>query len=472
MLPAISLIVMAEIIIPHTHAARQAQEFGIISRTMPQNKSTSRIAAITGKLVVTFAALLAPAILIAETTNVTFNAALTNAMGWTYSDKILFSNEGGEHPYFRTIDSYIESQQFNFNVTSITIRLSCTSTNATRHLHIGPTSDIGQQTTNVAGKDKQESQTFLFDAASNMRSFLILLKGSSTTGNWHLYSAAISGVPLVAPPADAQATDISGTRFALSWTNPENAVSNRITVSRIVQHEAEGTALAEYDFEKFSNSGGNPIDITGDFTNGIPAFAGSSLIYLPTNSEGIIQISSGKQQGSLICDFASSREALDEVANVSMLVSAKKHSTDVAGAWNLKATQFDDDDNTSHTTNVVLGSTFPLSPYTIQIKNPAACKSITLRPSDTTAGNRRILIDTIAFIRDYVPAYVETNIVRSIIVHATGTGAGTTIRSLAPNTDYLISISAFDAEGNESGPSEPLAVTTNDEAIPFSIRIQ
>ncbi|MBQ3808207.1 MAG: hypothetical protein II840_09665, partial [Kiritimatiellae bacterium] len=108
---------MAETIIPHTHAARQAQEFGIIYRTMPQNKSTSRIAAITGKLAVALAALLAPAILIAETTNVTFDAALTNETGWVYSDKILSSNEGGEHPYFRTIGSYIESQQFSFNVT-------------------------------------------------------------------------------------------------------------------------------------------------------------------------------------------------------------------------------------------------------------------------------------------------------------------------------------------------------------------
>ena len=98
MLPAISLIVMVETIIPHTHAARQAQEFGIIARTMPQSKVTSRIAAITGKLVVTFAALLAPAILIAETTNVTFDAALTNETGWVYSD--IATNKDG-NIYFK-----------------------------------------------------------------------------------------------------------------------------------------------------------------------------------------------------------------------------------------------------------------------------------------------------------------------------------------------------------------------------------
>ena len=421
---------------------------------------------------VAFAMLLAPAILIAETTNVTFDAALTNETGWVYSDKILSSNEGGEHPYFRTIGSYIESQQFSFNVTSITIRLSCSSTSATRHLQIGPTLDIGQQTTGVAEKDKQENQTFVFDAASNMRSFLISLKGSGTTGNWHVYSATISGVPIIDAPTNLQADDIKGTRFRLSWTNPENAASNRITVSRIIQHEAEGTTLAEYDFNEFSNGGGNPVDITSDFTNTIPAFAGSSLIYLPTNSEDIIQISSGKQQGSLIFDFASFRDVLDEVTNVSMLVSAKKHSSDVTGVWNLEAAQFDDDDNTSQTTNVVLGFEFPQSPCAIQIKDPAACKSVTLRPSDTTAGNRRILIDSIAFIRNYVTAHVETNIVRSISIPANGTDAETTIRSLKPNADYLVTVTAFDAEGNESSPSEPLLVSTTGTELPFTVRIR
>ena len=282
-------------------------------------------------------------------------------------------------------------------------------------------------------------------------------------------AAVISGVPLIEAPTDLQADDIKGTRFRLSWTNPENAVSNRITVSRIIQHEAEGTTLAEYDFNEFSNSGGNPVDITSDFTNTIPAFAGSSLIYLPTNSEDIIQISSGKQQGSLIFDFASFRDVLDEVINVSMLVSAKKHSSDVTGVWNLEAAQFDDDDNASQTTNVVLGFEFPQSPCAIQIKDPAACKSVTLRPSGTTAGNRRILIDYLAFVRDYSPASTSTNLVKTAVV----TGSTTySVRGLCPRTEYVARITAFDAEGNESSPSEPIAVTTNGEAIPFSIHIK
>jgi len=427
---------------------------------------------------VAFAMLLAPAILIAETTNVTFDAALTNETGWVYDTGFEYVSTQKKYGFKsgnNNLDQVI-SPAFDFAITSVVINAEKASNKTTRKMSIratsGNTAHSAVELVDGIIPPDQVSFTItnIWDKSDAVHSFSLLTTGGS--GNLYLTGAVISGVLIIDAPTNLQADDIKGTRFRLSWTNPENAASNRITVSRIIQHEAEGTTLAEYDFNEFSNGGRNPVDITSDFTNTIPAFAGSSLIYLPTNSEDIIQISSSKQQGSLIFDFASFRDVLDEVTNVSMLVSAKKHSSDVTGVWNLEAAQFDDDDNTSQTTNVVLGFEFPQSPCAIQIKDPAACKSVTLRPSDTTAGNRRILIDSIAFIRNYVTAHVETNIVRSISIPANGTDAETTIRSLKPNADYLVTVTAFDAEGNESSPSEPLAVTTNGDAIPFSIRIQ
>lgn len=427
---------------------------------------------------VAFAMLLAPAILIAETTNVTFDAALTNETGWVYDTGFEYVSTQKKYGFKsgnNNLDQVI-SPAFDFAITSVVINAEKASNKTTRKMSIRATSGNAAHSAVelVDGIIPPDQVSFtitnIWDKSDAVHSFSLLTTGGS--GNLYLTGAVISGVLIIDAPTNLQADDIKGTRFRLSWTNPENAASNRITVSRIIQHETEGTTLAEYDFNEFSNGGRNPVDITSDFTNTIPAFAGSSLIYLPTNSEDIIQISSSKQQGSLIFDFASFRDVLDEVTNVSMLVSAKKHSSDVTGVWNLEAAQFDDDDNTSQTTNVVLGFEFPQSPCAIQIKDPAACKSVTLRPSDTTAGNRRILIDSIAFIRNYVTAHVETNIVRSISIPANGTDAETTIRSLKPNADYLVTVTAFDAEGNESSPSEPLAVTTNGEAIPFSIRIQ
>ena len=420
--------------------------------------------------------LLAASPLFGDTVDVDFNAALTNETEWVFSDKIKFSQSGEEHHYFDTINSYIKSPQFHFNVTSVTIRLSCSSTNATRHLLIGPTSDSGQLTANVAKKDTKESQTFLFDASSNMRSFLISLKGMKTTGSWHVYSATISGEALVSPPSGAQAPDVSGTRFALAWTNPANAVSNRISVAQVKSFAERGDILDSYDFMTLTNTSQNAKDYrvydksTLRMTD-YPAFSGTN-IYAAGHSTGVVQISSSDYQGYLRYDFTEIRNALDEAANVSMLVSAKRHSSDTTGKWNLEAVQFDGDDTGSRTNNIVLGFEFPPSPYVIDIKDPLSCKSVALRPSGTENGNRRILIDTIAFVRDYAPAHVETNIVQTAVVPANGPDARTTVRRLTPNADYLVTVTAFDEEGNESAPSEPLAVSTNGKDIPFSMHIQ
>lgn len=425
---------------------------------MPQNKATIHIAAITGKLVVAFAALLAPAILIAETTNVTFDAALTNETGWVYSDKILSSNEGGEHPYFRTIGSYIESQQFSFNVTSITIRLSCSSTSATRHLQIGPTLDIGQQTTGVAEKDKQESQTFVFDAASNMRSFLISLKGSGTTGNWHVYSATISGVPIIDAPTNLQADDIKGTRFRLSWTNPENAVSNRIEVLEIVETETSGGSILEYDFNDFTNNSGSATDITDDFTNAIPAFAGSSLIRLPANTNGIIQISKDTTKGYLV------HSGFADYSSMSLAMSIRRPTSDHGKTFGIGYL------SAEGTTNEF--ATFSLEvefrTNTVSLASVPANASIILNTQGANS-KRVVYIDYMAFIGDSLSTDLSTNLVKTAFVTNSTMYCA---RDLSPRTQYIARITAFDAEGNESSPSEPLAVTTNGDAIPFSIRIQ
>ena len=437
---------------------------------MPQNKSTSRIAAITGKLAVALAALLAPAILIAETTTVTFDAALTNETGWVYND--VDTNKDGNICF--KLSSSVQSPTFPFNITSIEITLSCSSTEPTRYLQVILSSGDATNAASVVKASTKETQIFEFDKTDTARSFSIRLTGSNNTGKWYIYSAVISGVPIIDAPTNLQADDIKGTRFRLSWTNPENAVSNRIAVSHIKAFAESGRILDSYDFMSLTNTSKNAND------NGVydkstlqmidyPAFSGTN-IYAAGFSTGVVQISSSDHQGYLRYDFTSIRDALEEAANVSMLVSTKRHSTDVTGTgiWNLEVTQFDDDDTASQTTNVVLGFEFPQSPCAIQIKDPAACKSVTLRPSGTTAGNRRILIDYLAFIRDYSPASISTNLVQTVFT----TGSPMTMRRLSPSADYLVTVTAFDAEGNESSPSEPLAVTTNGEAIPFSIRIQ
>ena len=91
-----------------------------------------------------------------------------------------------------------------------------------------------------------------------------------------------------------------------------------------------------------------------------------------------------------------------------------------------------------------------------------------MHPSGSTKKNRRILVDSIAIVKDYSPATVETNLVKSVFAAR----SPATVRGLSPGTEYLVSVSAFDAEGNGSKPSDLIAVTTGDEGVPLSVRIR
>lgn len=429
-------------------------------------KSISRIAFLA------LAALSAPDSLRADQVEVTFDTALTNTTAWAYSEKILISSEGEEHPYFRTLESAITSPEYSFNITSITVRLSCTSTDPTRNLRIKPSFGEELQTSNVAKKDATEYQSFLFARENAVRSFSITLKGSGQTGYWHIYSAVISGVPIVDPPADVAVDSVEGTRCRLTWTNSGNISSNRIDVSKIVQHESAGTTLDEYDFMAFTNKNANasPCFDKGSLQMDFyPAFSGTN-IYAAGSSTGIVQISSPDMQGHLRYDFTGIRGELDEGSGVSLLVSAKKHATDVSTVqWKLLVAQVDDGGETNRTDEIELGAEFPASPFEIPIVQPWACQAIVMRPSDGTKRNRRILIDSIAFADGHARATVSTNFVKSVFATDSATCS---VRGLAPWTDYVARVTAFDADGNESAPSPPVDFATNGGNLPFVIMLK
>ena len=171
-----------------------------------------------------------------------------------------------------------------------------TSGSCTRNLIISScdneTISQPQEFTNIP-QGTSSDITATWNIADRVRTLAI----TSTSGAQNLYfhSAVISGVPLIEAPTNLQADEINGTRCRLSWTNPSNAVSNHIDISRVVNQEMAGEVLNEYDFAEFANSSGNPTNRTDDFIAQYPDFAGSSLIYLPGNTAGNIQISTDNQ---------------------------------------------------------------------------------------------------------------------------------------------------------------------------------
>ena len=406
---------------------------------------------------VAFGMLLAPAILFADSISVTFDAALTNTTEWTYSDDVKISADSDKHIFFNTLKSFIQSPEYPFIITSIEITLSCSNTNATRRLQIKPSTGTSLQTENVTSKEKKEVQSFLFDRADCVRSFNISLEGSGQTGNWHIYSAVISGVPIIEAPTNLQADEINGTRCRLSWTNPSNAVSNRVDISRVVSHEMAGEVLAEYNFAEFANSSGNPTNRTDDFIAQYPDFTGSSLIYIPAHTAGNIQISTDNQKGFLI------HSGLSDCSDVTLLLSLKIPNNSQGMTFGIGY------ETAAGVTNEVAAIPMDLEFKTNRI-------SIAEIPADTpiifnTQGansKRRVVIDYIAFVRDYGPAYAETNLVRTVFA----SDGEKTVRGLTPNSSYVIQVSAFGSEGNISPPSPPLAFKTNNSGLPLAIKLQ
>ena len=427
----------------------------------------------TKKHLVAFAALLAPALLFADSINVTFDAALTNATGWAYSDDIKKNNTG----YFVAgHKARITSASFNFAVTSIVLHVKTTQS-CTRNLVI---SSYNPETSSISlSQTFSEIQTGANDLAiaaiwhpsDQVRSVSI----DSTDGAQNLYflSAVISGVPLIEPPTNLQTNDVKGTRCRLSWANPVNAVSNKIEVSEVVRKVVYGTMLDEYDFMAFTNKSSSVTehyDKQSLQVNDYPSFSGTNIYKAASNSTGVVQISNGKSQGYLKYDFSAIRDSLDEAADISLHISAKKHNTDISTInWKLLVAQINNNNTTNKTDEIDLTGDFPSSPFTIQVVQPNSCRAIVMRPSDETQGTRRILIDYLAFINVGPTTICETNLVITAFAANSTTYC---VRELNPRTQYIASAIAFDEDGNESEPSEPISFMTNGAELPLVIRLQ
>ena len=64
------------------------------------------------------------------------------------------------------------------------------------------------------------------------------------------------------------------------------------------------------------------------------------------------------------------------------------------------------------------------------------------------------------------------NLVVDVVKTVFTTGNAATIKGLSPNSSYIASVTAFDADGNESEPSEPISFMTNGAELPLVIRLQ
>jgi len=408
----------------------------------------------TALLLALFTAMLLSEQTFADSVSVTFDTALTNETAWTY-DTLKCGNNGY---YVYKSGACITSPVYDFCITSIAIHVS-TSASCTRNLITSPV-DEGSVVTSLAReftdipKGSESDVTACWSVADNVSA----LKIESTTGANTLYllSATICGVPYVSAPANVSVTNIMGTCFTISWTNTDaSAASNAVYAYKLTAHPAEGVVETAYDFDQFSNSTGNAKETTDAFTNAIPAFTGSSLIYLPTNSSSVIQISKDSTKGCLV------HSGFESCSNLSIAIVTKIPTSSQASTFGIG---YSTAGSTNEFTTFEMGTSF-----TTNIVSMAEVPDNAPIIFNTQGSNskRVVHVDYLAFIRDYVPAYVKTNDVPKKIT----IGNVATIKGLKENSKYLVYVTALDADGNESAPSETIEVETNDKGLPLVIRV-
>ena len=413
----------------------------------------------TTKLPAALAALLIPSLLFADTVEVTFDAALTNETGWAYDSGFEYVSSQKKYG-FKFVNSNLDqviSPAFDFAITSVVINAEKASNKTTRKMSIRATS--GNAAHNavelVDGIIPPDQVSFtitnIWDKSDGVHSFSLLTTGGN--GNLYLTGAIISGVPIIDAPTNLQADDIKGTRCGLTWTNPANAVSNRVDVSEVTRIAEISSVERKYDFNEFSNDG-TTSQQTESIVSAYPDLSGYMLC-LPTNTTGQIQLSTRDDKGVLVIREFESYEGL----RLELIARHYDH-TDEAKTMSIGYVL---DGATNDFASVELAS--ELSPSSIPLSKVPAGAPLILNNS----GNKkyhRVIIDEISFVRNFA---VSTNLVKTAFV----TGSTTySVRGLCPRTEYVARITAFDADGNESRPSDPLHVETSDEGVPLSVRIR
>ena len=155
--------------------------------------------------------------------------------------------------------------------------------------------------------------------------------------------------------------------------------------------ELDYKVIADYDFEELTNTGGNSIDITANFSARVPGFSGDK-IYIPANTNGVLQISSSSKRGHLI--YSNENVGSD----CTMFIRASKmHKTPIK--TNISIGPYGESPSGLATNVTVTFEMDWLEPVPLSAVAPDG--SIIIQPNDETEteSNRRILIDRIIFAR-------------------------------------------------------------------------
>ena len=147
--------------------------------------------------------------------------------------------------------------------------------------------------------------------------------------------------------------------------------------------------VADYDFSELTNTSGNSKACESCLTNSLSCFSGERL-YIPSHTNGVIQISSTDHRGHLIY----TGEAADG-ENVLFIRACKMSNTPKKTMLSIGPYG---EDATGCATNVSIS--FEMD-WLDAVPLAGVCDggSLIIQPNDDKEGNRRILVDRIIFAR-------------------------------------------------------------------------
>lgn len=404
--------------------------------------------------------------------HVEFNESLTNETSWVYGSNTKISDENGF--YISSGASVaVESPVFDFAVTSVVVVAHLASEDTTRSLYALPITDDGVledkkcDITPPGPASAEISCGWTREACVRKIGFKI----AGGSGNVYLLSAKIYGVSIPYPPENLEAARVGGRQITVKWQNPENAVEYKLGVYKSSWNEESFETVASYDFNQYSNEGGSNQKLD-TFDGSYSDFSGSTLIYLPAKSAGQIQISKREEKGVLKHRGFGDYDSL----SVDMTVRKYFHVTVVEEDGGSVIKEVEDNGIMTIGYEKPAGMTNDFARVDLEKEFKREIIPLKDFPANTpilfnATGNKtnhRVIIDEMKFIKNYSPAGERHELVQEINTSE----SKIRLSNLERNTDYVIKVTAIDADGKESENVELRVKTSSQNDSGFFIRIQ
>ena len=403
---------------------------------------------------------------------VEFNDSLTNGTEWVYASNTQISDEKGFH-ITRTGAIAVTSPTFDFAITSVTVVAHLASEKTRRTLYVIPMDgdqlmeDKAQEIAPLLPDATEVSRTWTKESLVRKIGFRI----EGETGNVYLLSANICGVSIPYPPENLEATRVGGRQITVKWLNPEVVKGNKISVYKSSWNEESYETVSSYNFNEVSNDGATN-EKADDFIDKYPDFSGSTLIYLPAKSAGQIQISKSEEKGVL------KHRGFEDYDTLSVDMTVRKYfhvtATEEDGSGVIKEVEdngimtigYEDPAGTTNVfATVDLEKEFKRE--IISLGGFPSGKPILFNATGNKT-NHRVIIDEMKFIKNYSPAGERHELVQEINTSE----LKIRLLNLERNTDYVIKVTAINAEGKESENAELRVKTSSQNDSGFVIRIQ